>query len=127
MTIYAYRQNNSNGSWDYNLPSTLFIQASTEERAKTLAHGFGAYEGVKSGDCTDVQNCCGERWNWEGEIDATYMKFLNEAGQDASLIQEVAMIEGNYAMLLKPTETATEYPYEGLMDWSLIIDGVIEE
>ena len=60
MRFFTYRQNNSRGRYDENLPKVLIVEAATVGEAERVAEGLGVYfDGVAKGpDCV----CCGDRW-----------------------------------------------------------------
>lgn len=63
MSFFAYRQNNSGGSFmcDENVAHLVVIEAADAATADALAETHGIYfDGVESGqDCS----CCGDRWD----------------------------------------------------------------
>lgn len=60
MGLYTYRQNNSFGRFDEDMPIKMTIIADSKEEADTKAEALGVYfDGVEKGiDC----DCCGDRW-----------------------------------------------------------------
>ena len=58
--FYEFRQNNTGGSFRQNMPRYLWIEASSEEEACSIAAEHGVYfDGVdRRIDC----RCCGDRW-----------------------------------------------------------------
>lgn len=60
MNFYEYRQNNSGGSFDMDLGKKVYIQATSPEKANSIAENNGIYfDGVYNDiDCS----CCGDRW-----------------------------------------------------------------
>lgn len=70
MSFYAYRQNNSGGSFDFDREQghgvLVFIEANNLKQANALAQAAGLYfDGCYKGiDC----RCCGDRWGepWDG-------------------------------------------------------------
>ena len=78
--FYEFRQNNSGGSFDTDMPRCLWIEASSEEEACAIAEEHGVYfDGIDKGiDC----ECCGDRWYrpWKDamtreEVDSWYTQY----------------------------------------------------
>jgi len=63
MRFFAYRQNNSGGSFDVddNVNINVIIEANNADEADTIAESIGIYfNGCEDGlDC----GCCGDRWS----------------------------------------------------------------
>lgn len=80
MPFYHYDQNNSGGAFD-EPALNVFIEASSDEEADTIAEANGIYfDGVEDDkDCP----CCGDRWsragNWKSLADEAAVKARLEA------------------------------------------------
>lgn len=82
MAFYAYRQNNSGGSFDYdrNAGISVFVvvEAEAPNVARERAVNIGLYfDGVDNGyDCS----CCGDRWYEPWNNDGMEQPGVYEAG-----------------------------------------------
>lgn len=69
--FYTFRQNNSGGSFhiDDEVDVYVVIEATSADDANSIATDNGIYfDGCRTGhDC----QCCGDRWRWAYESDAT--------------------------------------------------------
>ena len=122
MAIYEWNQNNSGGSYHNDMASYVFVSASTHKRANVIAEAYGVYKGYKSGDCTEPNDCCGERWNEGKKATDEGVQLLNELCAAATLEQDVKLVEGNYTMRLQPIEAEKDH-----LSFMFIMDGDIEE
>ena len=106
MSYYQYKQNNSGGRWDYDLPHLIIVQAANASEANLKHQDIVTNNGQNMDNCS----CCGDRWSPSEAGDGFEDQELDNIVENMPAGEEV----------FKSGVILNSYPYENLEDYWVV-------